>query len=398
MSFVFEALNAAEGDCLLLHHGPAGARRHVVIDGGPRATWSCSLNPRLEELRAEHGLDAGAPLLLELLVVTHIDNDHIQGVEAMLEDLSRCSGVKPWKIGSLWCNTFDAKCTTDDLAPIRELNEGGAAGVAEARSVHDMAVPLGIPLNGPERYFPSGFVVRPASCAPQIPLGDLRLTVLSPTEEELTKLLADWDKWIKAQRAKKATGGGASTRKDTSRPNLSSIILLAEADGRRVLLPGDAGADQILKGLEAAGLLPEGGTCEFDVIKLAHHGSIRNASKDLFERVRAKRYVISANGSDGNPDLATLKLLRGARRSDDWEIWVTFARDAWKEVDGRKKEDKERIAALKAAQRWLDHQKVKVVYREPDALGIVIPLGTRAARPAAKRRPRTARTHRSVPA
>lgn len=374
MSLTFEALNAAEGDCLLLHHGPEDARRHVVIDGGPRATWACSLRPRLEELRDEHGLDAGERLPIELLVVSHVDNDHIEGVIAMLEDLSGCArGQWLWQVENLWCNTFDDKATTNDLARLAKLDPGGAAAAGEGRSVRGLAVTLGIKRNGPKAQMPAGFVARAAK-APRIPLHDLKLTVLSPTLDELRKLQKKWDDWL-AEHPAAIEGEAAAVRRDTSAPNLSSIVLLAEVDDHRVLLPGDAGAEQILAGLEDAGVLPKGGHCEVDIFKLPHHGSIRNATLELFERVRARHYVISADGSNGNPDEATLELLgRVLDRDGDQTIWVTFAHDAWKSVEGDGKTAQARITALKKAQRWLDHQKVKVVYREADALGITIPL------------------------
>lgn len=372
MPLTFEALNAAEGDCLLLHHGPEDAQRHVVIDGGPRATWACALKPRLEKLRAELGLDAGERLPIELLVVSHIDNDHIEGVVAMLEELSsRTVGQRPWQVQNLWCNTFDDNATRDDLARLAKLDPGGAAAAGEGRSVRDLAVGLKIQRNAPRLQLPSGFVARAAK-VPHIQLGDLALTVLSPTIEELTKLQAMWDTWL-AEHPGAVEGAAAAGRRDSSAPNLSSIVLLAEVDGHRVLLSGDAGAQQILDGLERAGVLTEGGRCEVDIFKLPHHGSIRNITAELLDRVRAKHYVISANGSNGNPDEDTLELL-GRVLDGDQTLWVTFAHDDWKTIRATGKTAQARIDALQKAQHWLDGQRIKVVYRDPHALGIAISL------------------------
>ena len=49
---------------------------------------------------------------------------------------------------------------------------------------------------------------------------------------------------------------------DKSVPNLSSIVLLAEAEARSILLTGDARGDKILEGLELVGLMEEGGKTE----------------------------------------------------------------------------------------------------------------------------------------
>ncbi len=79
--FRLEMLPARCGDCLLLEYGPPGASRLVVIDGGLGETAAVLWN-RLEGLRHERGAET---LEIELLVVTHIDNDHIVGIIALLK-------------------------------------------------------------------------------------------------------------------------------------------------------------------------------------------------------------------------------------------------------------------------------------------------------------------------
>ncbi len=409
MSFTFEALNAGPGDCLFLHHGPSGDRAHVVIDAGVRATWACSLEPRLQELRREHALEERESLPLELLVVSHIDEDHIQGAAAMLEALSRDGrGTPPWKVQSLWCNTFDEDPTTDDVEAL-VMASGGAAGVADGRQLRDLAVRLGNrrnghPLDPRKKPFRSSFVARTPTDVPRIVLGDLTLTVLSPTAAELKRQQKEWDSYVKAH-PPRARGGVTATDsdRDNKAPNLSSISLLAEAAGRRVLLPGDGRADQIVDGLKKAGMMDEREQCKVDVFKMPHHGSIRNVDAPLLKKVQATNYVFSGNGSNGNPDLATLELLGNARKDKEWEVWVTFARDAWRDLESGSLAEKKRAAALKVAQNWLDEQSVKVHYREPRALGVVIPLDAQSLpsrRPVAKGRPakRTSTARKGSPA
>ena len=93
---------------------------------------------------------------------------------------------------------------------------------------------------------------------------------------------------------------------DDSAPNLSSIVISAEADDKRILLTGDARGDHILQGLEQAQLLDSQGQIHLDVLKLPHHGSVRNVNRAFFKTILADTYVLSANGRDDNPDLATL--------------------------------------------------------------------------------------------
>ena len=77
MIFSLEALQAFHGDCLLLHAGTAEEPVLLLIDGGPSGTWETSLQPRLEELRAERG--GGGALQIDLAMVSHIDDDHVAG-------------------------------------------------------------------------------------------------------------------------------------------------------------------------------------------------------------------------------------------------------------------------------------------------------------------------------
>ena len=74
-----------------------------------------------------------------------------------------------------------------------------------------------------------------------------------------------------------------------SSPNLSSVVLLVEADGRRVLMTGDARGDQIVDGLAEAGYLDAADRCHVDVLKLPHQGSARNVTPDFFTQITASR-------------------------------------------------------------------------------------------------------------
>jgi glyoxylase-like metal-dependent hydrolase (beta-lactamase superfamily II) len=82
--FTLEALQAQQGDCLLIRFGPDDDPRFLVVDGGPgTAVHDRVLGPRLRELR-EHWAPA-RPLSLPLVVCSHIDNDHIGGLIRLVE-------------------------------------------------------------------------------------------------------------------------------------------------------------------------------------------------------------------------------------------------------------------------------------------------------------------------
>ena len=54
-----------------------------------------------------------------------------------------------------------------------------------------------------------------------------------------------------------------------------------------------------------------------DILKTPHHGSVRNIAPNTSRAIRAKHYVISADGKFDNPDIETLKMISQARPDDD---------------------------------------------------------------------------------
>jgi beta-lactamase superfamily II metal-dependent hydrolase len=379
--FTIEALDAGEGDCLLVLVGDPASPTITLIDGGPARTYNRSLRPRLRELQAARGAGEQAPLPLDLVVLTHVDDDHVAGLLKLVEALAEAKEARqpaPVQIGELWHNSFDDLIGEDQVAAaIAYLDalpeeEGGAlAGTRQGRELRDLARKLKIAVNEP---FGGRLVGRPDDAAVVVEReGGLRLTVLGPTRSELRAYQTQWDRDLKAGRA-----GAVAATPDTSTFNLSSVMLLAEVDGRRALLTGDGRADHLLAGLVAAGLLSAEGddTLHVDVFKLPHHGSCRNVSAALLRRVTAATYIISANGKHDNPDIETLELLAEARGEEEYSLVLTFPERAYERVDADR--EGKRRAALEAVDQWLAARpegRPRLIYREPDALSVVIELG-----------------------
>jgi metal-dependent hydrolase (beta-lactamase superfamily II) len=71
-------MRAKHGDCLLLHCGTSDDPRMILIDGGPSGIFNSTLKPRLAEIATTLGMDT---LPLDLVMVSHIDDDHINGIK-----------------------------------------------------------------------------------------------------------------------------------------------------------------------------------------------------------------------------------------------------------------------------------------------------------------------------
>jgi hypothetical protein len=381
MLFTLEALNGQQGDALLLHYADSGAPRLVMVDGGPANTFLNAVKPRLDALRATR---AGAgPLPIRLLMVSHIDDDHIHGVLDFTGHLldKRASGEQPpYEVTTLWHNSFDdvigaagtasvaevasaAGASLDDFLAglrVREENAAVVQSVGQGRRLRDDAKQLALNVNSPFGALVSGPGTRPPVTLP----GGLKLTVLGPSQARLDALQRKWDAELK--KAKKKGASPAEVQDivakiaDNAVENLSSLIVLAEMGSKRILLTGDARGDSVVEGLKAAGLLKDG-RFEVDVLKVPHHGSKRNINDDFFRTVVAKHYVISANGANGNPDVDTLRSLSAARGSEEITVHLTNrVPHAVEFLDADSKE-----------------KGYDVRYREKDELSLRIDLGER---------------------
>lgn len=155
---------------------------------------------------------------------------------------------------------------------------------------------------------------------------------------------------------------------DRSVYNLSSIVVLAKADGKTMLLTGDARGDFTLTALRNAGLLKDDGKpFEVDLLKLPHHGSDRNVDQDYFDNIRAAHYVISADGRFTNPDVPTLEMISRSRKDDDFTIWLANAPGDF--ADDAVGDEVARFFATDAKKR-----KYRVRYRDTDEVSIRVEL------------------------
>src|SRR6185503_2867503 len=108
MIFTLEALQAKHGDSLLLHYGAKADPQLIVIDGGPPAVFDMSLRPRLEELQGKRCPSESLPV--RMMMVSHIDDDHIGGILNLTDALiEQDDGPDPklCDITTLWHNSFE---------------------------------------------------------------------------------------------------------------------------------------------------------------------------------------------------------------------------------------------------------------------------------------------------
>jgi hypothetical protein len=297
------------GDCLLLEYGASG-KRHYRLDrrrpAGASTGHICDLHWRRSP---------GEAASSTLVVLSHTDDDHVLGLVEMFEELLAAAAAhQPPLVGvdAVWMNHFDfdqvraSALYPAQMPSFREsttLDPTVSLGIASGIDLRDLAQQMDLPINA---GFAQDLVALDTAPAP-VTFDNLTLHIIGPTEANLERLRKEWKEWFDERaRAFAAADARGVIRADQSVPNRGSIMLLAEADGKRVLLTGDGRGDHVVQGLVRAGLMQRGGTFHVNLLKLPHHGSARNVSRKFFNQVTADTYVISADGQNGNPDLAML--------------------------------------------------------------------------------------------
>jgi beta-lactamase superfamily II metal-dependent hydrolase len=325
MIFSLEALQAKQGDCLILHYGKPEAPGLIVIDGGPAGVYNQFLKGRLGAIR--QSLVGADPLPVKMVMVSHADDDHINGILSMTNDLvGEMEDQKPvsLKVDNFWFNSFDDIIGNEEVvaAAMSKPAPAGAdshavaviASTGQGRNIRNNAKKLGWVVNSPFTALTgsNAVLVRGDTNRSKVTLGDLKLTVLNPDEQRLKDLQVQWDKDLKKAKQAGDTSvmvAALTVGDDTSPFNLSSIVCMAEFSGKRLLLTGDGRCDDIYAGLKQNGFLDAGGKVHVDVLKMPHHGSFHNMNTDFLDKVTADHYVISASGKYSNPDQETLNMM-----------------------------------------------------------------------------------------
>jgi beta-lactamase superfamily II metal-dependent hydrolase len=279
---------ASDGDCLLLEYGEHHPDRTILIDGGRKGTYQ-TLRPALAELGSEGRQ-------IDLLVVTHIDQDHILGILAFFEDPQR-----PIAVGDIWFNGYDQLKDS----PLESF--GARDGELLTTALLRQRIPWNQAFGGA-----SIEVGRPFQ-----PLDDgATITILAPDRHALDDLVDTWENECRHHglipgadpddlppEGLEAFGtididelAAEPFERDGSLPNRSSIAFLFEHSGVRILFTGDGDDPRLVTSLEPLAAA-EGGRIRLDALKVSHHGSRKNTSRQLLDLIDCRKFLISTSGA-----------------------------------------------------------------------------------------------------
>lgn len=320
-------LPAQQGDSLWIEYGTAAGPHRVLVDGGTP--------PTIEALKARIGQLDPDDRQFELLIVTHIDTDHIGGILRLLDRPPAGLAFR-----DVWFNGWpqiDPLTDSPVLGGSEEMTAEAILGPIDGEILDRL---LDLDVGDVAKAHNAGFDGAAAMVEAKKPMpsfeldGGLKVTLLGPTRTRLGKLRKEWVKVIRDASRSEAdiaaiVADGARRRglepllgpetfdvraeaetkftSDRAPANGSSIVVLAEFEGTSALLTGDGFAPDIEGGIRRL-LADRGGTrLPVDVVKLAHHGSRNNTSRGLLDVLDCRRFLVSSSGAIfSHPDVEAI--------------------------------------------------------------------------------------------
>ena len=314
MGIRFEFFEAGCGDSILVSTDEG---THVLIDGGESSTYQ-KIKSKLREIEK-----------LDLVVLTHVDNDHICGLISLL----RKDNTNRKKINQLWFNSFKSIHVGDES----NGNIGASQGILFEQLI--------------QRYehieHKGDLYLRDTKKLNEYQINqDIQLVLLSPRKSDLDKFKIDWQNNKEKMKSKFCNGKVAtnisSRRQDTdsSLNNRTSIAFILKYRDEKYLFLGDAHIDVINESLKELGY-SSSNKLKLKFVKLSHHGSIKNIDNDFLDLIDCQKFVILTNGKKFNhPSESTLELIYKQRREEESVEFIFNYRNCYREKFSQ--EDKEK--------------------------------------------------------
>lgn len=260
------AYNAGKGDCIRIRFGNDHDYHNIFIDTGV-TRFGPTFRSILEEIQI-------AGEALDLLILTHVDDDHIGGILTLLRNGWKCpvAEVRMNKAGETYSSNVPLSTRQNDE-------------VYSYLQKQDIQVK---PMLAGEEFNVQGPLIKvlwPKTILRESERTDTSLAYHRDYGYSLSELA---DLPIKTS--------------DRSINNRNSVICTFEYEQKRLLFTGDAWGEDIVAAVAGDGLQ------HFDLVKLPHHGVVGNLSEKIPERIQCSNFLICTDGIM-HPDKQTIAKL-----------------------------------------------------------------------------------------
>jgi beta-lactamase superfamily II metal-dependent hydrolase len=296
-------LQAANGDAILISVPAEKGHYHVLIDGGPGKAYhqksdkfkflDGDLKKVIKEIRNKSEV-------IDLLILTHVDDDHIGGLLKWfeLDDEAAKLVKKVWfNSGKLIAEYLAAE--PPQAAELTLLKNNLDTGISQGVTFECIISKAGI------------WGRRIIKAGDTLPFRDMVFRFISPGVPQLRVLLEKWEREAPDSLTAPATDYSLPLQQfldedeldeDDAPHNGSSLAFILTYHEKNILFLGDGHPGVLVSGLAIFGFNKDN-PLKAELVKLSHHGSCRNLSLQLLEVVESSNFVISSDGSKyGLPD------------------------------------------------------------------------------------------------
>lgn len=308
MALILKCLKAEHGDAFIITIGQGIDMHYIVVDGGPSSKFC--MDDIVQELK---------PIpVIDLMVLTHFDDDHIAGLLAYIKEYEDAS----LPVKEIWAN-----CSKKV-----QIRTSAEISYSQANTLDNYL----------DAYHGSQGLLRKDNInntLQRIDLGFCRILILSPTPDALQVNMQQYVEKVTDVASQRVDNDRNKPLEELSlierKPqkdgddviNRSSIAFLLEAEGKTLLMMGDADPWVVCNKLREMGY-SELSPFKVDLMKVSHHGSRNNICNELIGLLDCSQYLFSTNGGFGNsfhPDRETLaKILCNARNKDGNDVRLYF--------------------------------------------------------------------------
>ena len=344
-SIKVKSFKAKNGDAFLLSFDNG---QNIMIDMGLPETYNDEIKNDILKIKDKNEI-------LDLLIITHIDEDHIGGA---LEFITDNQDNKIIKVNEVWHNSY--KHLQFDKEKVKYIDKNSLSllnsiilqntSTVAVNGVQNISCKQGSSLasllykynySWNTLFQNNAILTEDCLTVKSLPQSEINIIILSPNKNKLSKLS---NKWLKELKSKKyafeisdeeifddalefymkyeqdnnySTSNISSKNKcnfeilskveerDSSVTNGSSISFIIEYKDKKILFLGDSHEDIIYENLSK--LKNDNYKLFFDMVKVSHHGSNKNISSRLMTLIESTKFLISTDGTKHNhPDMEAL--------------------------------------------------------------------------------------------
>ncbi|MBA5630387.1 ComEC/Rec2 family competence protein [Moheibacter lacus] len=303
-------LQAFHGDSIWISFLKNEKPINILVDGGTSTTYTYKdkKDGKIKDGDLKKLIDCikyrGEKL--DLVILTHIDDDHIDGfLKWFSKDETAIQNIK-----EVWFNSGKTikKYLNNTESEIESLKFKEKTTLTSVKQGVDFENYIREKKAWDEKVIKQGDI---------IDWNGISFQILSPGKEKLKKLLKEWQK-------KTSESLIDTSRKDDYKKTLktlieddifeedkdvyngSSIAFIIKNDFKNYLFLGDSHPSEIVTALKNLGYNKDN-KLNVELFKLSHHGSQKNTSTELLNLIKTNNYIVSTNGDlHSHPDKSTI--------------------------------------------------------------------------------------------